>query len=309
MYLEQAIRDFSSHILAERGLSPQTEYAYRHDLRQLGEFVGWPQLESITPEDLRSWLAEQHREGLSTLSLNRRAACLRTFFAYWTRKGAMPANPAADLSLPKKARRLPTVLTYDEMVRFFATPCKPYRQNGTSGIRLDLRDRLAFDLLILLGLRRGEVLSLRVDDVDLGGRVLYVRNGKGGKDRALPIPKLLADRLFEYMFSLLPMTSPYLVVSRTGGRLWPHALNTAFHRHLRHCGILRQGVTIHTLRHTMATFLVRQGVSQPTLQRILGHSDPASTSIYIHLEVDDLREGLARHPLLSPPGGGKLRGD
>jgi integrase/recombinase XerC len=95
MRLEQAIRDFSSHIPAERGLSPQTEYAYRHDLRQLGEFLGWPQLESITPEHLRSWLADQHRKGLSALSLNRRAACLRTFFGYWVRRGGRRPTLAA----------------------------------------------------------------------------------------------------------------------------------------------------------------------------------------------------------------------
>lgn len=198
MCLEHAIQDFSSHILAERGLSPQTEYAYRHDLRQLGEFLGWPPLENIASEDLRSWLADQHRKGLPTLSLNRRAACLRTFFAYWQTRRVIGSNPAGNLPLPKKPKRLPTVLTYDEMLRFFTTPCKPYRQNG-----IDLRDRIAFDLLIILGLRRGELLSLGVDDVNLGERVLLVRNGKGGKDRLLPLPKLLADRLYEYMFSLL----------------------------------------------------------------------------------------------------------
>ena len=182
MHLEQAIQDFSSHILAERGLSPQTEYAYRHDLRQLAEFLGWPLLEEVTADDLRCWLADQHRKGLSPLSLNRRAACLRTFFGYWARRGAIAQSPALDLPLPKKPERLPTVLTYDEMVRFFATPCKPYRQNLA---RLDLRDRLAFDLLILLGLRRGEVLNLSVDDVNLGERILLVRNGKGGNVRFL----------------------------------------------------------------------------------------------------------------------------
>ena len=297
MELATATRAFSIFLLAERGLAAATEYAYRRDLMRLGDFLGWPNVEDITLLDLRSWLAEQHRHGLAPLSINRRIACLKSFFRWAEQCGYVELNPARNLSMPKKPRRLPQPLTFDEMTRFFRTPVRPYPSRA--GFKLELRDRTAFDLMLLLGLRRGEVLNLQLSDVDLGQGVLYIRRAKGDQDRALPIPEQLSDRLHEYMLTLLPARSSYLVVSRSGNRLWPQRLHHIFRRHLRHCGIFRDGVSPHTLRHTMATMLAREGVQQSVLQRLLGHRDPASTAMYVHLDVTDLAPGLRKHPLLS----------
>ncbi len=294
MLLGQAIRAFCSYVLVERNLSPHTEYAYRRDLDGLLTFLGDRDVVGITTEDLHDWLAEQKRRGLSAMSLNRRAACLRSFFKFLYLRGYVERTPAATLSLPKKPRRIPRPLTEQEMRVFLSTPVPKYGKR--TRVPLHLRDRIAFDLMLILGLRRGEVLNLAASDLELGARTLHVRAGKGAQDRVLPLPQELADRLHDYLLRLLPLWSPYLIVSQNGGRLYPNHLQRAFKRHLRACGIVRDGVTMHSLRHTMATVVLRGSKDLAAVQRLLGHRDLASTSVYLHLDDTDLRAALNTHP-------------
>ena len=297
MRLGKAIGAFSSYLLVERNLSTSTEYAYRRDLEGLRAQLGDRELADITTDDLHHWLAQQKRRGLAPLSLNRRIACLRSFFKFATSRGYTERNPAELLALPKKPRRIPTILNEQEMRWFLTTPVPKYTKKTM--VPLHLRDRIAFDLLLILGLRRGELLHLKLEDIDLGGKTLTVRNGKGGQDRMLPLPHSLADRLHEYMIRVLPMRSPYLIVSQNGGRLYPSQLQRAFRRHLRACGVRREGITIHSLRHTMATSVLRGCGNVHAVQRLLGHRELASTTVYLHLDDADLRAALNTHPALS----------
>jgi len=296
MLLGEAIRAFSSFLLVERNLSPLTEYAYRRDLEGMLAFLGDVEVGALGIDDLHAWLAAQKRRGLSASSLNRRAACLKSFFGFLESRGRCERNPARLLRLPKRNRRIPTPLTEQEMRLFLGTPVPKYGKK--TRVPLHLRDRMAFDLMLILGLRRGEVLNLTVSDLDLGARTLRVRHGKGAQDRMLPLPHELADRLHAYLLRLLPMRSAYVVVSQTGQRLYPGHLQKAFKRHLRACGIVRDGVTMHSLRHTMATVVLRGSKDLAAVQRLLGHRDLSSTSIYLHLDDADIRAALNTHPAL-----------
>ena len=297
MLLRDAIPLFSSFLLVERNLSTQTEYAYRHDLDALSAFLCERTLDAITIDDLHGWLAAQKQRGLAPMSINRRAACLRSFYRFAHARGYASHNPAALLSLPKKPRRIPTPLTEREMRWFLTTPVPKYAKK--TRVPLHLRDRIAFDLMLILGLRRGELLNLRLDDIDLGGKTLRVRNGKGAQDRMLPLPHELAERLYEYMLEALPLRSQYLIPSQNGGRLYATRLQCAFKRHLKACGIVREGVTMHSLRHTMATVVLRGSGNLAAVQRLLGHRDLSSTTVYLHLDDADLRAALNTHPALS----------
>jgi site-specific recombinase XerD len=296
MLIGQAIGAFSSYLLVERNLSTQTDYAYRHDLMSLCRELGDVELSTITTEDLHRWLAEQKQRGLAPLSMNRRIACLRSFFKFTQARGYSATNPASLLSLPKKPRRIPRPLNEQEMRWFLTTPVRKYSKKTM--VPLHLRDRIAFDLMLILGLRRGELLNLKLEDVELGLKTLRVRQGKGGQDRILPLPHELADRLHDYMIRVLPLRSPYLIVSQNGGRMYSTALQRAFKRHLRVCGITREGVTLHSLRHTMATSVLRGSGNIHAVQRLLGHRDITSTTAYLHLDDGDLRVALNSHAAL-----------
>ncbi len=297
MRLGAATRAFSSYLLAERNLSTQTEYAYRRDLAGLAALLGDRELDAITTDDLHAWLAAQQQRGLAPMSLNRRAACLRSFFRFAQRRGYRGDDPAALLSLPKRPRRIPTPLTEQEMRWFLTTPVRPYAK--ATRVPLHLRDRMAFDLMLILGLRRGELLNLRVQDVDLGAKTLRVRLGKGAQDRVLPLPHSFAERLYEYMLAALPLRSEYLIPSQNGGRLYATQLQRAFKRHLRACGLTRDGITLHSLRHTMATVVLRESGNLAAVQRLLGHRDLSSTTVYLHLSDSDLRAAINAHPAVT----------
>src|SRR5437588_5195136 len=179
--LADLVLDFLAYLELERGLSRNTLEAYRSDLLQLGDFLSRSGTVAVaaTHSDLAAFLAELaagsgERSPASPATLQRRTACMRSFYRHLRREGTLEADPTADLHGPRKSKRLPQVLTRDQVTRLLAQP------RGTAPAAL--RDRALLELMYACGLRASEAIGLEVSDIQLSEGILRAR-GKGDKER------------------------------------------------------------------------------------------------------------------------------
>jgi integrase/recombinase XerD len=220
-------------------------------------------------------------------------AAVQRFFAFLERRGFVLHNPARDLPLPKE-RRLPRrVLSEREARRLMNAPSR--------WDTLGQRDRMILDLLYGAGLRRGECLRLDLGDLDLGQGLAFVRDGKGKKDRLVPLGGRATSALALYLRESRPQlvragAPQALLLSKRGGRLSAPRLDAILKKHARAAGI-KGAVFPHALRHSYATHLLRGGASIRHVQELLGHKSLRATALYTRVDVEDLRQVLVRsHP-------------
>ena len=229
----------------------------------------------------------------SPLTASSRASAISTmrrFFAFLVSREHILRDPAQAIPLPK-IRRLPRgILTERQARRLVAAPF--------AGSRIGKRDRAILETLYGTGIRLGEAARADVSDLDLRGRVLLVRSGKGKKDRLVPVPGRAAVALDTYLIEARPelvkRLDPALFISRHGARLSLVGLRAVVQRHGRAMGV---AVSPHALRHTCATHLLCGGADIRHVQELLGHRCLATTALYTRVAIKDLREVLARaHP-------------
>ncbi|HUB76722.1 MAG TPA: site-specific tyrosine recombinase XerD [Solirubrobacteraceae bacterium] len=290
--LEQQMLDFLAYLEFERGLSRNTLEAYRSDLLQYGAFLGANGLGvlSVKHADLSAFLTElavgaPGRPGAAAATLQRKAACLRSFYRYLRREGIIDHDPTADLHGPRKTQKLPDVLTRDEVMRLIAAP-----QGSSPGA---LRDRALLELMYACGLRASEATGLEIDDIDLGEQMLRAR-GKGSKERIVPIGREAVAALRAYAEHGRPelvglRNERHVFVNSRGAGLTRQGLYKIIKGHARTAG-LDGRVSPHTLRHTFATHVLSGGCDLRVLQEMLGHADVATTQVYTHLSSERLRD-------------------
>ncbi|TMK38088.1 MAG: site-specific tyrosine recombinase XerD [Actinobacteria bacterium] len=289
---EHLVLDFLAYLEFERGLSRNTLEAYRSDLLQLGAYLSARGVSALAAEhgDLAAFLSElaeggDDRPAASPATLQRKAACLRSFYRHLRREQVMDRDPTADLRGPRRSQRLPHVLTRDEVARLLRTP------RGTEPAAL--RDRALLELMYACGLRASEAIGLELADLDLQEAVLRAR-GKGSKERVVPVGRPAVSALRAYLARGRPRLAGHgaehkLFLNLRGGPLSRQGLYKIIQGHARAVG-LDGRMSPHTLRHTFATHLLAGGCDLRTLQEMLGHADIATTQIYTHLSADRLRE-------------------
>lgn len=295
MLIEDVAREFFVYLDAEKGCSPATIEAYRSDLKLFREFLRddgtVPHVGAITPEVLRRYIADMSAGGLAASTRGRRLYALRSLWNYLERADLVSDNPTRKVATPRREQRLPAYLSAEECTRLLAA-C-----DDNHYVDLAFRDRAILTVLICQGLRRAELLGLRLGDIDADAMTLLVRRGKGGKSRLLPLADQTLGAVADWLEFRPAGDHSTLFVTRGGNPMSPKDLNRMFRRTVERSGIHRDHVTLHTLRHTFATLLLKKGVDVRTLQRLLGHASIETTALYLHLETDDLRGALARHPL------------
>jgi integrase/recombinase XerD len=284
--------DFLAYLEFERGLSRNTLYAYRSDLEQLGEFLDRHGVDplAVSTADLAGFVSELAtgtggRPAAAPATLQRKIACMRSFYRHLRREGLLESDPTSQLRAPRPRGRLPKVLSRDEVNRLLAQP------SGTSPGAL--RDRALLETMYACGLRASEAIELTLRDVDLEAGVLVAR-GKGSKERIVPIGSKATDTLRAYLDSGRPAlvgiaVEPHVFVNLRGTALSRQGLYKIVKRHARAAG-LAQSMSPHTLRHTFATHLLAGGCDLRSLQEMLGHADIGTTQIYTHLSADRLRD-------------------
>ena len=284
--------DFLGHLELERGLSRNTLEAYRSDLQQFADFLerhGLDPLE-VKTVDLMDFISELASGGAGRApaapsTLQRKIACLRSFYRHLRREQILDHDPAAELRAPRSRARLPKVLSRDEVGRLLEQP------RGTSPAAL--RDRALLETMYACGLRASEAIGLELSELDLEGGILRAR-GKGSKERIVPIGGKAIEALSAYLEHGRPKLvglrpEPRVFVNLRGGGLSRQGLYKIVRRHARTAG-LEQRMSPHTLRHTFATHLLTGGCDLRSLQEMLGHADIGTTQIYTHLTTDRLRD-------------------
>jgi integrase/recombinase XerD len=288
------VLDFLAELEFERGLSRNTLDAYRSDLQQLGAFLHerGVAVEHAQHADLAAWLTSLAEGGAAPATLQRKTACLRSFFRHLRREGTVEHDPTADLRAPRKAPRLPKVLSRDEVAALLAAP------KGTEPAAL--RDRALLELMYACGLRASECVGLEVADVDVTSGVLRAR-GKGGKERMVPVGGKAIEALRAYLHRGRPVMAglggaKQLFLNQRGTGLTRQGLYKIVQGHAKAVG-LAEKMSPHTLRHTFATHLLSGGCDLRAVQEMLGHADIATTQIYTHLSAGRLREAYdTAHP-------------
>ncbi|HUR86679.1 MAG TPA: site-specific tyrosine recombinase XerD [Solirubrobacteraceae bacterium] len=284
--------DFLAYLEFERGLSRNTLEAYRSDLLQFGHYLERNVLDAtrVGHTELASFLSElaagdRDRPAVAPATIQRKAACLRSFYRHLRREEIISHDPTADLRAPRKSQRLPQVLTRDEVASLLAAP----RGHEPAA----LRDRALLELMYACGLRASEAVDLTVGAVDLRAGIVRAR-GKGSKERLIPVGREAVAAARTYLEHGRPKLvgaheERHLFVNHRGAGLTRQGLYKIVQRHARSAG-LQGRMSPHTLRHTFATHLLAGGCDLRSLQEMLGHADVATTQIYTHLSADRLKD-------------------
>lgn len=295
---EALVLDFLAHLEFERGLARNTLDAYRTDLLQYGAFLARRHRSAIEAEraDIADFLADlatgNGQPPCSPATINRKTACLRSFYRHLRREELIGTDPTAALSPPTKSRKLPRVLTYAEVKRLLESV-------GESD-PIGLRDRALLEVMYGCGLRASEAVGLDVNEVDL--RRGFVRpHGKGNKERIVPLGRQAAAAAGRYLRSGRPelvgsRAQSRLFVNFRGGPLTRQGLYKIIRRRAKEVG-LEGKMSPHTLRHSFATHLLSGGCDLRSVQEMLGHADVATTQLYTHLSGERIKEVYFRsHP-------------
>ncbi|HET8979779.1 MAG TPA: site-specific tyrosine recombinase XerD [Solirubrobacteraceae bacterium] len=294
--IQRRLSDLTLEFLAalelERGLSRNTLEAYRSDLQQYGAFLTRRARDPLEVDfgDLAAFVSElaDGREGrppLAPATLQRKIACLRSFYRHLRREQIIEHDPTAELRPPRSRGRLPKVLTRDEVNRLLAQPSG--RSPGA------LRDRALLETMYACGLRATEAITLELSELDLEAAMLRAR-GKGSKERIVPIGSKAIATLSDYLEHGRPplvglRDEPRVFVNLRGTGLSRQGLYRIVQGHARSAGLASR-MSPHTLRHSFATHLLAGGCDLRSLQEMLGHADIGTTQIYTHLSAERLRD-------------------
>lgn len=283
---------FLARLSAERGASPHTLRAYRRDIDHFVEFCGG-EAEACRADVARvqSYLVHLRGRGYEAATLGRKLSAVRSFLDFCMLEGAAAANPARLIRTPRRRRRLPNFLDEEEAGRLVSIP------SGDSFA--GARDRAMFETLYGGGLRVGELVSLRLEDVTDGfARV----RGKRGKIRLTPLGEGANAAIESWLpfraakLAKLKRSCSWLFINKGGGRLSTVSVRIRLARLAQRAGVNRH-VTPHTLRHSFATHLLNAGADLRSVQELLGHSQPTTTQIYTHVTAARLRQVYDRaHP-------------
>jgi integrase/recombinase XerD len=295
---EELVLDFLAHLELERGMARNTLQSYRSDLLQFGVFLKQRgrAAENAEPADVADFLTElargNGRPPATTSTIQRKAAALRSFYRHLRREGVRESDPTAQVTPPRKSRKLPRVLGRAEVQRLLEQP------RGTDPIAL--RDRALLELMYACGLRASETIDLDMSQVDLVDHVVLAR-GKGSKERLVPVGRTAARAVADYLRRGRPhlvgeRTQTRLFVNFRGGSLTRQGLYKIIGRHARSAG-LADKMSPHTLRHTFATHLLAGGCDLRSVQEMLGHADVSTTQLYTHLSNQHIKDAYFKaHP-------------
>jgi integrase/recombinase XerD len=273
--------------------------------KELGIFLRWSlerdllEPKQITRSILESYqrflwrYRKQNKKPLGVMTQRSYLGAVKVFFAWLCRKRILEANPASELELPRKEKRLPIMgLGVEEVERVLATP-------DLSDL-LGVRDRAILELFYSTGIRRAEMARLQIEDLHLEKRVLMVRRGKGGKDRVVPVGKRALIWIEKYLEEVRPRlevgSSKNLFLSGYGEGFNVDVLGRIVTQYIQKSGVGRKGGA-HLLRHTCATHLLEGGADIRYIQQILGHEKLETTSIYTEVSIGALQAVHERcHP-------------
>ncbi|MGD8387536.1 MAG: site-specific tyrosine recombinase XerD [Desulfobacteraceae bacterium] len=289
--IDHALDQFIAHLQVERGLSPNTIQGYSRDLVRFLEFLDriGRTPEGATREDVSAFLGELFGR-LSPRSMARNLTAVRMFFRFLVSEGKIETSPARLVEAPKLPRRLPDILSPEEVERLLEQP--------DPSTRIGLRDRAMLELLYATGLRVSELVGLRLQGVNL--EVGFVRVlGKGDKERVVPMGDKAREAITAYLQNgrgdlMRGPASAHVFLNARGGSLSRQGFWKIIKQYGRLAGIRRR-ITPHGLRHAFASHLLERGADLRSVQVMLGHADISTTQIYTHVTRERLKQMHEKH--------------
>jgi integrase/recombinase XerD len=295
--MKDILAKFEVYLLTQQGASPATLSAYMTDLRQLFSFLEEPSdIGSITKTHLIDFLQSLKVHGCTARTMARKVASLKAFFG-WVALHYNCANPAHLLVTPKLEKRLPIYLTETEVQQLLTTAYTDTSPHAS-------RNSLLLSILYAGGLRISELTVLCWKDVRLEEALLHV-NGKGNKERLVPLPEAVIKQLLLYKttyfahFVQAHGSCDYIFPVLYSGAVRPISRQAVWVilKQLCHASGIMRKISPHTLRHSLATHLLQQGAHLRSLQTLLGHENISTVEVYTHLETAHLRKVYdKKHP-------------
>ncbi|MBQ7251299.1 MAG: tyrosine recombinase XerC [Kiritimatiellae bacterium] len=301
---------FLEEMAKRKDASPHTLAAYAADAKAFarfrwGEAAGKADFaapwERVGKEDARAYLAATLEDGRSSATARRHVSALRSFWKFLMRKGVVKMNPFANVAMPRRAKRLPTVLTTLETAKLMEAPRKRYEELPRAGktpfaAYAAKRDRAILETLYASGMRISELCNLPEDALDLREGTVHV-TGKGRKERICLLGRTAVAALEEAIAARDAFfwagggkrVARPLFMGHTGARLTPRSVERALKTYLAIAG-LPETVTPHKLRHSFATHLLDAGADLRGVQELLGHANLSTTQIYTHVSVERLKQ-------------------
>jgi len=283
---DRLLSTFLRYLAVERGLSANTLEAYGRDLKRFEESLRNCRinLRSARRQDLLTHVRSLRLAGLSPKSVARAINSLRMLYRFLLSEGEVRSDPTADLDVPRTWKSLPHFLTFQEVDRLLSAP--------DTGRPLGVRDLAMLEVLYATGIRVSELISLRLEDLNLEVGYLSCM-GKGSKERIVPLGRKAIERLQQYLRDVRPgLTrrgeSRFLFTNRNGSKM----SRQGFWKILKGYGAtagIRRHLSPHVLRHSFATHLLEHGADLRSVQMMLGHADISTTQIYTHVNRERLR--------------------
>lgn len=282
--MEEYINSFLYYLKNIKRASENTRQSYERDLRYFEKYVedhaSHKGLEVLTDSEIRNYLDHMKEEDKSTATISRALASIRALCQYLVKESIISENPARLIALPKIEKKMPRVLTQEQIVCLLDQP----NIKDTKGIR----DRAMLELLYATGIRVSELISLKVTDINLQQGYIICRDSQ--KERTIPIGKSAISALNDYLGSVRHIIirdseDKTLFVNCNGYPMtrqgfWKILKNYA------HAAHIQGEITPHMLRHSFAAHLVQNGANLKSVQQMLGHSDISTTQVYMHLDKD-----------------------
>jgi integrase/recombinase XerD len=287
--IEEFLKEYLTILRFEKNLSDNTTNSYRNDINKLIIFFednGISDLNDVTSIHLSKYFEQQRNNGIDSSTSARYMSSIKGFFNYLEQSGYIKKNPTEKLSSVKKARKLPSVLTFIEVEKILSAP-NPENIIG-------LRDKSILEICYSSGLRVSELINLKINDLFFDDEVIRVL-GKGSKERIVPIGSSAIRWLKEYFIRSRPhlekksKSQNFVFLNKRGTKLSRMWIWKIFNNYAKEAGITKE-IHPHTFRHSFATHLIEGGADLRAVQEMLGHADISTTQIYTHVDRNYIKQ-------------------
>ena len=273
------MNEFLNYLKDERNYSDKTILNYKMDLENFYNYINKKKTKKIDFDFLQEYIENLSQKKYSTKSIQRHISSLKSYFKFLYNKNYINVNPAELLCLPKNEIKLPNYLTIIDLEKIYE-------------LDLSLRDKLIVEILYSTGIRLSELVNIKISDINFYDKTIKVL-GKGNKERYVLFGSVCSKLLKEYINN---ENRVYLLLNKNGNKLSERGVEYIIEKIFKSVNVHTK-LTPHTLRHTFATHMLDNGCDLVTVQKLLGHSDLSTTSIYTHISNEHLRTTyLQTHP-------------
>lgn len=280
------MKNFLQYLENEKRYSAHTLIGYETDIKQFQSFLketfDHSDDTSVTSVMVRSWVVNLLEHGLSPRTVNRKLSSLKTYYRFLKKEGAAKVNPMVAVVAPKTAKRLPEFVPEGDMQSLLDPEIFEDDFNGC-------RDKLIIELLYMTGIRKAELISIVVSDVDLQQGLIKV-TGKRNKQRIIPIGNRLSEAIRDYLDIRARVTTDEdnLLITEAGKKLYPKLVYRVVNLYLGKASSITKK-SPHVLRHTFATHMLNNGADLNAIKELLGHANLSATQVYTHNSIEKLK--------------------